>query len=173
MAVMGKTECRIIEKNLIAIVEKHIPDGMLGDIQTHLESCERCELLLQNFTQAWQNLAQKERNEPSPAFSSSLMKRIEAYDQHGTGMKDILFAARRSLRPAAVAFFLLAGILAGYEIGNITENEGRTASATRLTESADDELGTSLYLRNFEDFPKGSMADFYLSHQIPEKEEKK
>jgi len=173
MAFMGKTDCKIVANNLIAIVEKNIPDGMLGNIQTHLESCEKCALLLQNFTRGWENLAQKEKIEPSPAFSSNLMKKIEAYDQYGTGMKDTLFTTRCFFRPAAATILLLAGILAGYEMGNISKNEGRAAPTANFTESAFDELFIGTYLRNFEDFPKGSMADFYLSHQIPEREEKK
>ena len=173
MAFTGKTGCKIVENNLIAIVEKQIPDGLLGDIQTHLESCERCALLLQNFTQAWHSLAQREKVEPFPAFSSNLMKRIEAYEQHGTGLKSTLFTSRRFLHPAAVTVLLLAGILAGYEMGNISDKEGRAAPAASFTESAFDESFISAYLKNFEDFPKGSMADFYLSHQIPEREEKK
>lgn len=149
----------MVERNLIAIAENHLEKEMSRKIQMHLELCERCALLCQSFTRAWQNLAPQEERTLSPSFFSNLMKTVAAYDEKPSRWKYMFVPVLRFLRPAVMTLLLLAGIFAGYELGNISQDGTRP----------DDSFAGRL-LGSFEDIPKGSVADFYVGRQILEKE---
>lgn len=156
MALSKKKTSAIIDDHLIAIAEK----GMPQDVRIHLESCERCAFLVQRFVHAWQNIAPSVERVSSPSFLPQLMERIEAYDKLTMHRKNTIFAAWRILRLLAATAVLLAGIFAGYEVGKIS-----------MTEVAPEKSVSLLVLDSLESIPRGSVADFYVSYQISEKEE--
>lgn len=173
MSLLRRVDCQIIEKNLISIAEKSMPARKSQKVLQHLEVCQSCALLVQNFAQAWESLAEKETIAASPEFFAGVLERIEASGQPRTGAKDVFFAARRILRPAALAALLSAGIYAGYEMGNISEPSGGKVIAAGVLETSPAEFFASPYFDGFEDFPKGSIADFYLGREEREPDEKK
>lgn len=157
-----KKACHLVEKNLIDIAENHLDKETLQRVQEHLDGCDRCALLCQEFSIAWQNTAPQETPTLSPLFFSDLMKRVAAYDEKSSRWRDFFIPLRRFLRPAVTALLLMAGIFAGYELGNIVKNGPRP----------DDSLAGQI-VGSFEDIPKGSLADFYIGRQLPKKTDTK
>jgi len=156
----NKRACAFIQSHLISIAEKEIEKVTPLEIRDHLDSCPGCALLVQRFARAWQNMALQEETRPTPSFFSNLIKRIEAYEELSSGRRGIVAAAWRILRPVAAAAVFLGGILAGNEMGK-----------TEKVPAALEESFTGRFLDSIDSIPKGSVADFYVSHQNLEKED--
>ncbi len=154
--------CAFVRSKLINIAEKEIEGAKLLDIQNHLDSCPECALIVQQFVKAWKSAAPQEEILPSAIFLPNLIKRIEAYEEQRSARKGILWAVQKILRPAALAALFLAGIFDGTEMGK----EKKIAPAS-------EESFTDQYLGGFEDFPPGSVADFYITYQNSRKEDPK
>ncbi|MDH7513926.1 MAG: zf-HC2 domain-containing protein [Clostridiales bacterium] len=154
-----KKACRAVERNLVEMAENHLDKKTRQKLKEHLEQCERCARLSRSFSRAWQTVFFQEEAGFSPASLVNLMRRVTAYDEHSSRWQEILYPAWRFLRPALMTLLLLAGIFAGHQLGKISPERGRPEDsfARRL-------LGT------LEDIPRGSVADFYISRQILEKE---
>lgn len=105
-------------------------------------------------------MALQEETRPTPSFFPELIKRIEAYEELSPGRKGILAAAWRILGPVAAAAVFLGGIFAGNEMGK-----------TEKVPAALEESFTGRFLDSIDSIPKGSVADFYVSHQNLEKED--
>ncbi len=156
-----KKACRVVERNLVDLAENHLEKEIFLEIEEHLQLCERCARLSRNFTCAWQNIFTQEELTLSSVSLANLMKKVVAYDDHPTRWPEIFIFVRRFLRPAVASLLLLAGILAGHELGKISRD------GTRPEDSFAGRL-----LQNFEDISPGSVADFYVGRQIVEKEKK-
>jgi hypothetical protein len=153
--------CAFVRSSLIFVAEKEIQRARPPEIQNHLDSCTECALIVQQFVRAWKNLAPQEEVPPSAGFFPNLIKRIEIYEEQNSGRNGILWAVRKILRPVAVAALFLAGIFAGHDLG-------KTGKFPALPE----ESLTGRYLDGFENIPRDSVADFYISHQDLRKEDR-
>ena len=120
-----KYTCREVERNLVNIAESRMDKETLDIIQRHLVACRRCAQLCQRFGRAWQDISVQNERTPSPSFFSDLMKRVIAYDEKPSPGRAVFVPLRRLLRPAVAILLLVAGILAGYEMGNTTRKEFR------------------------------------------------
>lgn len=163
-------DCKIIEKNLIDIIEKKSPENTLKEIQTHLKSCPKCALLVEQFSQIWEVFDQTTRTEPSVSFWPALHQKIKAYEEHKFHPGEIFFGLKRRLHPAVVTIILLTACFFGYQLGNFSQNYGQIQSFEETGELALEELYTTQYLSSFEDFPDGSISDFYINYEIKHKE---
>lgn len=152
--------CAFIRSHLISAAEKNIAGAVSPDIQNHLDSCPECALLVQQFSRAWENPAPPADAQPSPSFFPRLIERIKADEELRPGRRGLLTVVWRILRPAAVAAVFFGGIFAGYEVGkagkNIPSPEGSFAGR---------------FLDSFDNIPRGSVADFYISRQNSKKED--
>jgi predicted anti-sigma-YlaC factor YlaD len=156
----NKRACVFVQNHLIFVAEKEIEGATPLEIQNHLDSCPGCALLVQRFARAWKDMALQEETRPTPSFFPELIKRIEAYEELSPGRKGILAAAWRILGPVAAAAVFLGGIFAGNEMGK-----------TEKVPAALEESFTGRFLDSIDSIPKGSVADFYVSHQNLEKED--
>lgn len=163
-------ECRRVEKNLIDIVEKRVCGDRLKDIQEHLDSCPGCSFLVKRFRPIWQELDRSQRMEPSLSFWPGLEQKVRAYEERKLRPGDFFRGSRRMLQPIVAILALIAGIFTGYQMGNVARGSGKVQAQGKISAAATEELFTSQYLSSFEDFPKGSVADFYISHEIRKKE---
>jgi hypothetical protein len=157
----GKNKaCAFIRSHLISVAEKDIAGAASPDVQNHLDSCPECASLVQQFSRAWENPAPPADAQPSPSFFPRLIERIKADEELRPGRRGPLTVVWRVLRPAAVAAVFLGGIFAGYEVGkagkNIPSPEGSFAGR---------------FLDSFDNIPRGSVADFYISRQNSKKED--
>ena len=149
--------CSFIRSHLVAIAEIDVPGEAFPGVQDHLGSCPECASLVQQFSRAWEDPATQEDIKPSPSFFPRLIERIEAEERPRAGRQGAL--AWRVLKPAAVAAIFLGGIFAGHELGK----RDRAILAPEAAFSGQ-------VLESFENIPSGSVADFYVSRQNPEKE---
>jgi len=151
--------CAFIRSHLISIAEKDITGAAPASVQDHLDSCPECALLVQQFSRAWENPVPPENTQLSPTFFPRLLDRIETEEELRQGRRGVLALAWRVLRPAALAAIFLGGIFAGHELGkrDKTISPPEASFAVQLAES-------------FEIIPRGSVADFYVSHQGSKKE---
>ncbi len=155
----SKKGCRLIERNLIGIAENDLENATFREIKGHLEHCQPCARLCRNFSQTWQNMSVRMEMSRSSVSLRSLMGKVAAYDEHPSRWPEVFISARRFFRPAVAFLLLLAGVLAGHELGRISRDRARLdySFAVRL-------------LGSFEDVPPGSVADFYVSRQSPQRE---
>lgn len=151
----------MVERNLVDLAENNLDKETHQKIQEHLEHCERCARLFLDFARTWQNISSPEELTLSSVSLANLMKKVVAYDEHPSRWPEVRISIRRFFRPAVASLLLLAGVLAGHELGRISRDRARL----------DDSFAVRL-LGSFEDIPPGSVADFYVGRQILEKEKK-
>jgi len=156
-----KKACHVVERNLVDLAENNLDKETHQKIQEHLEHCERCARLSRHFIGAWQDLSSPEELSLSQATLANLMKKVVASDEHPSRWPEVFISVRRFFRPAIASLLLLAGVLAGHELGKISRDRARP----------EDSFAARL-LQSFEDIPQGSVADFYVGRQIVEKEKK-
>ncbi|MGB8953126.1 MAG: hypothetical protein WCC06_10755 [Candidatus Aminicenantales bacterium] len=163
-----KKMCRIVNKNLVEIVEGEIGAGLLHNVKGHLKSCPECSSLIERFRHAWQELEKPLELEPSPSFWPRLEQKIKTYEEKKFRFNHVFSAVQRFLRPATVILALLAGTFAGYKLGNVPTSHPE-ALAQQKTPFIREEFLSFQYLSSLADFPKDSIAGFYLSQEIKEK----
>ncbi len=152
--------CKFVRKNLVGIVEGELPSEVRKGIEAHLQSCNRCANLVEQFAQVWQVWEQPAHIESSSAFWTKLQRRIRESEEKKSLILPILEGWNRWLRPIAATATVLIGIVVGYQLGSLSTP--RSAQSTQQANNAveqfvDDNLG-SLY-----DFPVGSVGEFYVS----------
>jgi len=152
--------CAFIRSHLISVAEKDIAGAASPDFQNHLDSCPECAFLVQRFARAWTSPAVPEETQATPSFFPGLIIRIKADEELRPGRRGVLTVSWRILRRAAVAAVFLGGIFAGYEMGKAGKNL-----------PPPEESFAGRFLDSFENIPRGSVADFYVSRQSSKKED--
>lgn len=145
---------------MISVAEKDIAGAASPDFQNHLDSCPECAFLVQRFARAWTSPAVSEETQATPSFFPGLIIRIKADEELRPGRRGVLTVSWRILRRAAVAAVFLGGIFAGYEMGKAEKNL-----------PPPEESFAGRFLDSFENIPRGSVADFYVSRQSSKKED--
>jgi hypothetical protein len=157
-------DCQNIVNHLIDIVENNLPESLKKAILDHLALCPQCNRLVQSYSHAWKGLSTKEKLEPSESFWPELLAKIEASEKSQPFREKIITGFRNSLRPAAVSLILLFGVFFGYQLG--------TAHRPETSPSEMSSQYIEQYLQDFQDFPYGSVGDFFTKYEIPLQEEK-
>jgi predicted anti-sigma-YlaC factor YlaD len=157
------SDCQKVKNSLIDIIEKNIPESQKKAIQDHLECCPQCNRLVDRFARIWNELSVTGKSIPLEKFWPALLAKIQAYEKPRGLQEKMLAAMRNSLRPAAVSLILLFGIFIGYQLGNIPRMD--TAQSEMLSVYAEQ------YVQDFQDFPEGSVGDFYTKYKIQNQQE--
>jgi predicted anti-sigma-YlaC factor YlaD len=155
-------DCDFIRKNLVDIVERKLPAETQEEIDAHTRSCNGCAGLVERFAQFWQALEQPSRIEPSPDFWIRLQRRI-----HEPGGKEaqaipLLLGRAAWLRPAAAVAILVLGILVGNYLGNFLAWGGLNSFGQQQSSTQTEQL-FDYYLGGLDDFPTGSVGEFYVN----------
>ena len=154
--------CKKVEENLIDFVEGKVSDILKAEIKEHRQSCAECDRLVREFSAIWQDIPTRERRAPSPSFWPVLVQKIQTDEKPMQQWERIIFGFKRSLRPAAVSLFLLAGAYLGYHLGSLPDDTAKLSSGEEYFAE---------YFEEFQDFPLGSAGDFYLTYSNPEQGE--
>jgi predicted anti-sigma-YlaC factor YlaD len=155
-------DCNFIRKNLVDIVERGLPREIEKQIDAHLKSCNGCAALVDRFAHTWQAWGQIERIEPSPAFWFQLQRRIQEREGKKTGIVPQLLGWHAWLRPAAAVAILVLGILVGNYLGDFFAWSGLNSSGQQQAGTQAEQL-FDYYLGGLDDFPTGSVGEFYVN----------
>ena len=155
--------CRKVEENLIDFVEKKVSEPLRREIERHLEECPDCMHLAKRFTQVWPDFSKRQPMVPSPSFLPGLLNKIQTHENFHRPQKKLLWGLKASLRPAAVVLILLLGIYFGYYLGNIPQTGEPLPETWNMDTAAAEEILIDPYFQDFQDFPAGSVAGFYVS----------
>lgn len=166
------TSCRKVEENLIDLVENKVPESLRNEIIGHLDDCPRCQHLVEHFDRIWADFSPRPKTRPSPSFWPGLLEKIQRNEPHRRPMNRLLWGLKSSLRPIAAALILLSGISFGYYLGNTPPVPETSSEITDMDTTAVVEIFIDPYLLDFQDFPLGSVADFYLSPGIQQQDKK-
>ena len=168
-----KTGCGKVEKNMIDLLEKKIPESLRKEIEHHMDDCPGCKRIAQQFNQVWSNFvdfSERHKATPSPLFWPGLLDKIQKKEKpHSPGNK-LLRGLKVSFRPAAAALVFLLGIYFGYDLGNIPQTAEPLPEAIDMETAAAEEIIVDPYFQDFQDFPQGSVADFYVSLGIQQED---
>ena len=154
-------DCQFIANSLIDIVENSLPDSRKKMVVAHLAACPRCNRLVQSLSHVWEEHPSAGKQSPSESFWSDLLARIQAYEKPLPLREKIISGLKNSLRPVAVSVILLLGVLIGYQLGN------RPGMDTILSEPYIEH-----YVQDFQDFPEGSVSDFFMTYEFSLEDEK-
>ena len=154
--------CQKIAENLIDIIENNILESQKKALQDHIATCSRCNRLYQSFALAWEELVTAEKWAPSDRFWPELSAKIQDHEKPQPLWEKILVGLSNSFRPAAVSLILLFGVFFGYQLGNVP----------RIETTQSEMLYVEHYFQDLQDFPDGSVSDFFTKYEIPIQEEK-
>jgi hypothetical protein len=149
-------DCREVVNNLIDIAEDNLPESQRDSIQNHIASCPQCTRLVQRFALVWEELSSAKKLTPTESFWPGLWARVEEYEKSPPLWEKIILDLKNSLRPAAASLILLLGGLFGYHLGNFPHTEIPSSEV----------LYVEQYVQDFQDFPEGSVSDFYMQYEI-------
>lgn len=165
------TECRKVEENLIDFVEKRVSESLQIAIEEHCESCPHCDRLVKRFALIWQEFTKRERLTPSASFWSDLYDKIHASEKPQLLWDKIFIGFKNSLRPAAIILVLFFGVFFGYHLGNVPEGFGEISEPKDIDQKISEEMFVDQYIQDFQDFPLGSVDDFYMRYEIQKQDE--
>lgn len=160
--------CQFIRDNLIDIVEERFPAETRKEIEAHLRSCDRCAVLTGRFAQLWQTWQDPVSVKPSPAFLSQLWQRIEKSEERKLAVPFLLSSWQRRFRTAAVVATMVIGVLLGNYLGRVPVESGSDSSQQMTRQEVQEstlpaEQLFDYYLGGLDDFPSGSVGEFYVN----------
>jgi predicted anti-sigma-YlaC factor YlaD len=160
--------CQFIRDNLIDIVEERFPAETRKEIDAHLNSCKKCAVLTDRFAQLWQTWQDPVSVDPSPAFSLQLWQRIQKSEEKGLPVPFLLSGWQRRLRTTAAVAAMVVSVLAGNYLGRVPA--GDAVDSSRQLTSQETQESTipaerlfDYYFGGLEDFPSGSVGEFYVN----------
>jgi len=146
--------CKEVKKLFALFLENEISQDQRAEIEKHLKTCPKCSQLLDEFSQLWTSLDQREKVQASPNFWIKLQQRIINSKERKSPVMDLVDMLIRFALPAAAA--LMAAIFVGNYLGNFSMPDGQTLSS---------ELQ---YLTVFNDMPAGSIEEIYFKINLEE-----
>lgn len=155
--------CKDIKKNLVFFLENELPEERRNEMESHLKSCPDCSRLLEEFSQLWEGVQQRERIQPSPYFWTKLKQRIVGYEDSRKPVFGWMGGLIRLSRPAVAVAAVLICIFLGYSLGNFPQQvNGQTVAEVDERAFVVQESFDSDYLDPLSDLPTGSIEATYL-----------
>jgi hypothetical protein len=167
-----KAGCRKVEENLIDFVENGLSEPLRDEIERHLSNCARCKRLVERFTLIWPDFSKRQSMAPSPSFWPGLLDKIQTREKFHRRGRKLLWGLKVSFRPAAVVLIFLLGIYFGYYLGNIPQAAASLSESWDMDTAAAEDIIVDPYFQDFQDFPMGSVADFYVTPRIQPQDKK-
>ena len=110
-------DCKTVEKHLPLFFEKQLPENILIQVQKHLNTCSKCNRLLDRFSQVWPSLENRQDIQPSADFARQLQQRVLEYDEESNYKKRSSRFLIHSMRVAATIVLTGIAVSSGIYLG--------------------------------------------------------
>ncbi len=151
--------CQQVQKRLSAFHDGELPAAMMTAIARHLKTCERCSQSLAELRAVWNILGQVDRIDRAPFFWTRLSQRLSASaDGRARRKRSILPVAWRP-QLIMVSMLLVVGLFLGFYVGKSLYHHTAAGQTTPVEQT----LEHVYSLNAFDDFPKESIADIYVT----------
>jgi len=158
---MNRT-CKIVKKHIIAFSEKTLPPEKHHQIKNHLSDCPSCRILIEDFSEAWHNLPQREKSYPPSAIWHDLLEKIRQYES----IPDQKWIRSRLIKQFSSLAPVLGTILAIF-LGTILGSPSPVAVSKPSTEDlkpvTQAEIYAARYFEDFMDFPRDSISEWHMT----------
>jgi len=146
--------CSVIRKDISAYVDGELSGDENSIMETHLRKCPDCKRVFNQFAAQSQLLREVVEIEPSPDFDARFWAKVARVTQkaHPLNWFSSIFSPTR-----LVFASILLGILVGGIMGKITSFRHFSSIPTQKT------YFERLNLYAFNDFPRGSVGNAYLT----------
>jgi len=158
---MDKT-CKIVKKHIIAFSEKTLPPEKHQQIKNHLSDCPSCRVLIEDFSEAWQKLPQREKSYPPPAIWHDLSEKIRQYESI-PNQKWIRSRLIRRFSSLAPVLGTILAIFLGTILGSPPPGAVSNPSAEDLLPTTQAEIYAARYFEEFMDFPRDSISEWHMT----------
>ena len=156
--------CQKVRKKLSAFIDNELDGAMRVKLEEHLRECFSCRQELRLLSQTWEVLGIWEKIEPSDNFEAKFWQRVkEKVKERELKPRARLFQwlTKIAVPSSAIALIFLAlGLLCGIYLGDMLYPEENRVLPENSLSLIKENL---LFLESFEDFPRESVANIYIS----------
>lgn len=151
--------CQQVHKKLSAFQDGELPAATMTAIAQHLESCERCSQSLEDLKALWATLGQVDRIDRAPFFWTRLALRLQTSNDRFDHRKLPILPAWWRPQLIMAALLLVVGLSLGFYVGKSLYHH----TVSSQTMPVEQTLEQVYSLNAFDDFPKESIADIYVT----------
>lgn len=151
--------CREIKRHLSAYQDRELSSSRMTEIADHLQICPDCSRSFQEMNEVRDMLTQVESIESAPFFWTRLSQRLPRTTAKGWLRHGILNPTQWLTRPIFATVILTVGLIMGIYFGKSIYHQ--TTPTQSIT--AEQELDQFYSINTFDDFPKESIADIYVT----------
>jgi len=156
--------CLKVRKKLSAFIDNELDETIRAKIEEHLRECFSCRHELMLLNQTWEVLEIWEKIELSENFEAKFWQRVreKAGEKEPLPQPRLFQRLTKIVIPAsAIALiFSVLGLLCGIYLGNMLYLKETKVSPEDSLSLIKEEL---LYLESFENFPRESIGNIYIS----------
>ena len=151
--------CREVKRKLSAYQDKELSASRMTEIADHLQICPDCSRSFQEMNQVWDLLTHVESIENAPFFWTRLSRHLNRETEKRSLRHEVLNPAQWLTRPIFATVILTVGLILGIYFGKSIYHQ--TTPTQSIT--AEQELDQYYSFNTFDDFPKESIADIYVT----------
>lgn len=151
--------CQQVQKRLSAFQDGELPAEMMTAIARHLKTCQRCSQALEELQAVWNILGQVDRIDRAPFFWTRVLQRLSASDDNLARRKRSILPGAWRPQPIVASLLLVVGLLLGFYLGKSLYHHAIDGQTTTVEQT----LEHVYSLNAFDDFPKESIADIYVT----------
>lgn len=148
-------ECKYVENKIIDYLEGKISGVDREKFEGHLQECEKCRLVMNNVSSAWNSLTSSMKLELSPYFWSKLHNRILEYEKPGVLRFPVFEKPLKYFKIAMVTAIFIFGIFSGYKLG--------ISYISKELNYYQEKLDETFYSNVFDELPEGSIGEIYAN----------
>jgi predicted anti-sigma-YlaC factor YlaD len=113
--------CQLCQENLEAYQEGRLLSGIMTQVESHLKTCDSCKRIFEIQILANRVISVEKEIEANPFIQTRVMAQIERIDTGGIEKAPLV---ARILRPALIILSLVAAVLFGIMLGNLSRPAG-------------------------------------------------
>ena len=155
--------CKKVRKNFVFYIEENLTVKESDAMKVHLSSCTSCSRLLDEFTEIYGTLRERDRIQPSPYFWSRLKQRIRKDENAVNLVWSWLTELKQLARPMNIISVIVIGVVIGYILGNFPQTNDQSVSQINNSEYSTQQTFDYYNMEQVDGLPEGSLEATYFT----------